>query len=77
GLTPTNLYNPNFGWEKTTKLESSIDISLFYNRINTSISWYRNRTSNQLVGIPLAGTTGFSSVQSNLNATVQNTGWEY
>ncbi|WP_121967277.1 SusC/RagA family TonB-linked outer membrane protein [Myroides sp. N17-2] len=77
GLTPTNLYNPNFGWEKTTKLESSIDISLFNNRINTSISWYRNRTSNQLVGIPLAGTTGFSSVQSNLNATVQNTGWEY
>src|SRR5690606_20090199 len=36
-----------------------------------------NRSSNQLVGIPLPGTTGFTSVQANLNATVENTGWEF
>src|SRR5690606_12566135 len=29
-----------------------------------------------LVGIPLPGTTGFTSIQGNLPATVQNTGWE-
>src|SRR5699024_9704493 len=34
------------------------------------------RSSNQLVGIPLPGTTGFSSINANLNATVENTGWE-
>jgi hypothetical protein len=39
-------------------------------------AYYQNRSSNQLVGIPLPATTGFSSVQSNLDATVENTGWE-
>ena len=39
-------------------------------------SWYRNRSSNQLVGLSLPVISGFSSIQSNLPATVQNTGWE-
>src|SRR5690606_22718458 len=42
-----------------------------------SIAHYRNRSSNQLVGIPLPGTTGFAMVTANLNATVENTGWEF
>jgi hypothetical protein len=40
-------------------------------------SWYRNRSSNQLVGYPLPKITGFSTVTANLPATVQNTGWEF
>src|SRR5690606_16304989 len=40
------------------------------------LSWYRNRSSNQLVGYVLPDMTGFSEVQANLPATVQNTGWE-
>src|SRR5690606_8141357 len=30
----------------------------------------------QLVGIPLPGTTGFNSIQANLDATVENSGIE-
>jgi TonB-linked SusC/RagA family outer membrane protein len=77
GLSPSRLYNPDFSWEKTTKLETALELGLFDNRINTSLAWYKNRSSNQLVGIPLPGTTGFSSVQANLNATVENSGWEF
>ena len=40
-------------------------------------NYYRNRSSNQLVGIPLPGTTGFSSINGNLNATVENKGLEF
>ena len=39
-------------------------------------AWYNNQSSNQLTGIPLPGTTGFSSLQANLDATVQNRGLE-
>jgi hypothetical protein len=46
-------------------------------RIFLSTNYYRNRSSNQLVGIPLPATTGFNSVNANLNATVENTGWEF
>lgn len=77
GLKPDRLYNPNFSWEKTTKLEAALELGLLDNRINTSLAWYKNRSSNQLVGIPLPGTTGFSSVNANLDATVENSGLEF
>lgn len=77
GLFPSRLHNPNFSWEKTTKTDLALELSLFNNRINTNLNWYKNKSTNQLVGIPLPGTTGFSSIQDNLDATVQNTGWEF
>ena len=77
GLIPSKLYNPDFSWEKTTKLESALELGLFNNRLNLSAAWYKNRSSNQLVGYQLPAITGFTSVLANLNATVQNTGWEF
>jgi len=76
GLQPTRLFNPNFGWETNKKLEGAIELGFFKDRIFLSTAVYQNRSSNQLVGVPLPGTTGFPLVQSNLNATVQNTGIE-
>jgi len=49
----------------------------FRNKVNINTAWYRNRSSNQLVGYQLPTMTGFSSVLANLDATVQNTGWEF
>lgn len=76
GLYPTQLTNPNFSWEENKKLEASLQLGFLEDRINLGVSWYRNRSSNQLVGFPLPSTTGFSSIQANLPAMVQNTGWE-
>ncbi|MFI2744567.1 SusC/RagA family TonB-linked outer membrane protein [Zhouia sp. PK063] len=76
GLYPTQLFNADFSWEENKKLEGALQLGLLKDRINIEVSWYRNRSSNQLVGYPLPSTTGFSSVQANLPATVQNTGWE-
>src|SRR5690606_38110949 len=76
GLYPTQLFNANFAWEENKKLETALQLGFFKDRINLGVNWYRNRSSNQLVGYPLAATTGFNTVQANLPATVQNTGWE-
>ncbi len=76
GLYPTQLTNPDYSWEENKKLEAAIELGFIEDRINLGLSWYRNRSSNQLVGFPLPTITGFSSVQANLPATVQNTGWE-
>jgi len=76
GLYPNQLSNPNFSWEVNKKLEAAIQLGFLKDRINLGVSWYRNRSSNQLVGYPLPATTGFSSVQANLPATVENTGLE-
>ena len=76
GLYPTQLTNPDYSWEENRKLEAAVDLGFLDGRINFGASWYRNRSSNQLVGFPLPSTTGFSSIQANMPATVQNTGWE-
>lgn len=76
-LEPSRLYNPDFSWETTRKLELALETGFLKDRLLFSAAWYRNRSSNQLVGIPLPATTGFPSVQANLNASVENRGWEF
>ncbi|HUH51843.1 MAG TPA: SusC/RagA family TonB-linked outer membrane protein [Flavobacterium sp.] len=76
GMIPSQLYNSNFSWEKTEKTEVALDLGFIKDRINISIAGYYNRSGNQLVGIPLPGTTGFNSVQSNLPAIIENRGLE-
>ena len=76
GLYPTQLFNPDYSWEVNKKLEASLQLGLMDDRINLELNWYRNRSSNQLVGFPLPSITGFGSVQANLPALVQNSGWE-
>ncbi|TDO96076.1 SusC/RagA family TonB-linked outer membrane protein [Flavobacterium sp. 245] len=76
GLEPSRLFNADFGWETNKKLEAALELGFLKDRIFTTVAWYQNRSSNQLVGIPLPGTTGFTSLQSNLDATVENRGLE-
>lgn len=77
GLVPNRLVNPDYAWETNKKSEAAIEWGLFNDRVSSSVSWFHNISSNQLVGYPLARITGQASVQYNLNATVQNTGWEF
>lgn len=75
-LYPTRLYNPGNGWERNRKLEAGIELGFNNDKLQLSVSYYNNRSSNQLVSYPLPSTTGFSSIKSNLPAVVQNTGVE-
>ncbi len=77
GLQPTRVYNPYFEWEINKKIETALEIGLFEDKIFLTTAYYQNRSSNQLVGIPLPGTTGFTSMQANLNAEVKNSGLEF
>lgn len=76
GLQPTRLFNPDFGWEENKKLEIALETGFLNDRVLFAWAWYQNRSSSQLVGIPLPATTGFPSLQANLGATVENAGVE-
>jgi len=77
GLAPTSLFNPDYGWETNKKLEIALELGFIKNRVLLTTDFYRNISSNQLVGYPLAPTTGFTSLPNyNLPATVLNTGVE-
>jgi TonB-linked SusC/RagA family outer membrane protein len=76
GYVPLGLFNSDYAWEVTRKIEVAIELAFFDNRVGTEISWYQNRSSNQLVEYPLSSITGFASVLTNFNATVENSGFE-
>ncbi|MDO5978213.1 SusC/RagA family TonB-linked outer membrane protein [Flavivirga spongiicola] len=76
GLLPKSLFNPDFAWESNKKLEVGLDMGFFKDRIFLTTAWYRNRSSNQLIDAPLPGTTGFSDINTNFDAVVENTGIE-
>jgi len=57
-------------------LEVAINLGFVKDRILLETSWYQNRSDNQLVGLPVPPSVGFSSVQANLPAVLQNTGIE-
>lgn len=76
GLQPANLANSDFKWESNRKADIALELGFLKDRILLNTNFYRNRSSNQLIGYPISQVSGFSSVPFNLPAVVQNTGWE-
>lgn len=76
GLNPSRLANPDFKWEETKKLDIGLELNFFKDRLSLSGSYYRNRTGSQLITQTISPQAGFPNYQSNLPATVQNSGWE-
>ncbi len=54
-----------------------MDLGFFKERIILNTNYYRNRSSNQLLNYTLPNITGTGNIAQNLDATVQNTGWEF
>lgn len=75
-LSPTSLFNPDYSWETNTKFETGVELGFIEDRILFNVSYFRNRSSNQLVQYDLPSQTGFISILNNFPALVQNTGIE-
>jgi TonB-linked SusC/RagA family outer membrane protein len=77
GYIPQNVYNPDFTWATTKKLEFGVELGFLKDRILFSSTWYRSRTGDQLISYKLPAQSGFNSVLENENALIQNTGFEF
>lgn len=75
--SPSNLYNPAYSWALKKSLNIALDLGFFDNRLLFNATYYNNRESDQLVSYSLPIQTGFPSVLGNLDATVQNKGFEF
>jgi len=76
-LNPTGLTNANFAWEQVKKFNAGLELGFVKDRVLLSANYFRNRSSDELIGYILPSITGFSGVEANLPATVQNTGTEF
>lgn len=77
GIMPVRLFTPDLAWEETRKLEAGIELGFLKEKVVLMASYYSNRSSNQLTSYTLPYVTGFASISKNLDALVQNTGWEF
>ncbi|MGB3345421.1 MAG: SusC/RagA family TonB-linked outer membrane protein [Aequorivita sp.] len=77
GLEPARIYNPNYKWEENRKKEMALELGFFNGGLEFSLAYYNNRSGNQLINYALPTTTGFPSIQANLDALVENSGFEF
>ena len=75
-ITPSNIANPNLHWETNKEKEIALELRFLSDRIWLEGSYYNNRSSNQLLSLPLSIVTGFGGITQNSPALIQNSGFE-
>lgn len=58
GFWYANIPNPTIKWEDVTQWNIGLDVSLFGNRLNSSIEYYNKRTSDMLYNISAPPSSG-------------------
>jgi len=76
GLFTTGFPNPYLQWEEIRKLQAGLETGFWADRVLFNLTYYRNRSANQLLFYALPVLTGHTDITSNFPATIQNSGWE-
>lgn len=74
-LPGTTLGNKDLKWEKTTTTNIGLDMAVLNNRVNLSIDWYNNESSNLLIKNQIPSSTGYTTQYQNLGS-IRNRGVE-
>ncbi|CAH0999390.1 TonB-dependent receptor P39 [Neolewinella maritima] len=75
GVAPTQLSNPDLGWENTEQVNFGLDLELLEGRFTATADYYVKTTDRLLYEVPLPEETGFSSARQNIGS-VENKGIE-
>ncbi|CAM1348928.1 SusC/RagA family TonB-linked outer membrane protein [Tenacibaculum halocynthiae] len=74
-IRPSSFGNPNLSWEIAKTLDIGLEFSMFDSRLNSSVSYYKRKTSELLLDVPLSSTSGFTSQYANAGS-MENKGIE-
>ncbi len=76
GQAPTTLGNPDLKWESTRETNLGFDFAGFNNKVTASFDWYRKKTTDMLLQVPLVGLTGITDAPFVNGGSVLNKGVE-
>jgi len=76
GTTVSGDVRPDLQWESTTQTGAGVDFGFIDNRLTGSFDWYLKNTTDLLLRIFPAQPSLVPIQFENLDATVQNRGWE-
>jgi len=66
----TTVANPSLHWEKNKKFNAGFDFQFFNNRLQGTVEYFNNASSDLLFIVPLYLSTGFLNVPMNVGASV-------
>jgi TonB-dependent starch-binding outer membrane protein SusC len=69
GNYPSSMSNPNLTWEKTASLDFGVDFGILKDRINGSVDYYFNHTTDLLYQKSAPPSSVFPSVWDNIGET--------
>lgn len=76
GTTTQGSVNPSLQWESTTQISAGIDFGLSNDKITGSFDYYVKNTTDLLLRANAAQPAVADQIFTNLDATVENKGWE-
>ncbi|OIQ38022.1 MAG: hypothetical protein BM563_07050 [Bacteroidetes bacterium MedPE-SWsnd-G1] len=72
---PGSLPNPNLKPEVSHSWEVGTELGFFNNRIHLDFTYYETLTEDQIMAVPISGSSGFSSYTTNAGS-IKNKGFE-
>ena len=75
GVGLGSLGDPNLKWESTAQFNTGIDLGFFNDRLQFTADYYRKKTSDLLLNVPNALTSGYGTILKNVGA-IENKGIE-
>ncbi len=75
GLAITGFGNDQLTWESANQFNTGLELGLFKGKINITADYFVKNTTNLLYEKPTAGTTGFTSLTTNIGS-MKNKGLE-
>jgi TonB-dependent starch-binding outer membrane protein SusC len=76
GYGSKNIPNPDLKWESTAMTNIGLNASLFNNRLGISVDWFNTKTTDLLLYVSIAQSTGYSTVLLN-SGTLTNKGMDF
>ena len=70
-MTLSGIANPSLAWEKQATLTVGAQIEL-WKKLSVGIDWYRRETTDLLMPMPLAPSSGYSSITNNIGAMLNS-----
>lgn len=67
-----SLANSSLKWESNISRNVGLDFSAFNNHLQVSLDYYRNKTKDLLVAVPVPTTSGYTSQIQNVGSTANN-----
>lgn len=74
-IQSNNKGNPALKPERKREIEFGTDLRFFNNKLQTSFTYYQNKTTDALINIPQAASTGYNFIYANAGS-IQNKGIE-